>query len=186
MQKGDLELDNALRHLYHAIRYKGGLLMAFRFSYRGKKYEVDTAQQVVELEKALRAEEARHSGLQQQMRGDSAWLPDVFAEFIEHIGPQQEKAVRTMFSHESLFAEELAKEIGIEEVSLGGVLSGLSKQLKALGLSPIDLYQVHTDWSDSQRKRMFILQPPFRLAAEEAGWQEERKLHATPTSRHRK
>jgi hypothetical protein len=186
MRSNDLVLDYTLWHLYSAIRNSGSLLMAIRFSYRGKQYEVDTPEEVIRLQKVLQAHEARESGLEQQMRGDSAWTPDVFSGFMDRIGPQQKKAVRAMFDHHSLLADELAKRIAVDEGSLGGVLSGLSKQLKALGLTPIDLYQVHTDWSDGQRRRTFILQTAFRLAAEEAGWQEERNLHATSTSKSRK
>jgi hypothetical protein len=184
-------LDDTLRHLYIAIRKVGATLVAVRFIHRGKRWEADTPEEAVRLRKRLEEEDAAASGAdviaEQQMRAESVWTPDTLWNFVHSIKPQQQKAVIALFENPSLWANGLAEAIGIDESALGGVLSGLSKQLRQLELRPSDLYQVHTDWTDGQRKRMFFLQPAFRLTAEEVGWPEERKVQdAASTKQKRK
>jgi hypothetical protein len=183
-------LDDTLRHLYIAIRNKGAALLAIRFTHRGKKWEADTADEALRLRKTLEEWDALEPGAavlaEQQMRAETVWTPDTFWNFIQVIKPQQKAAVVALVRNQSIWAPELAKAIGIQESALGGVLSGLSKQLKHLELRPSHLYQVHTDWSDDQRRRLFQLQPAFRLTAEEVGWPEERRQDASTTKTKRK
>jgi len=117
-----------------------------------------------------------------EVRAESVWTPDTFWNFVNGIGHHQRKAVTKLLESSGyVTAASLAEGIGIEESALGGVLSGLSKQLKQLELKPYDLYAVHTDWSNGERKRTFYLERAFRLAAEEVGWPEERKENASST-----
>jgi len=165
--------------------------VAVRFIHRGKRWEADTPEEAVRLRKRLEEMDAQEPGAdvraEQQLRSESVWTPDMLWNFVHNIKPQQKKAVLALFENHSLWADGLAKAIGIDERALGGVLSGLSKQLRHLELKPSDLYQVHTDWSNGQRKRMFFLQPAFRLTADEVGWPEERKVQdAAATKRQRK
>ncbi len=182
-------LDDTLRHLYIAIRDKGARLLAIRFIHRGKKWEADTAEEAVRLRKELEdwdqenAEMGTGEPIDQYIRAESVWTPDTFWNFVHSIGNQQRKTVIALLENKHYWSQHLAKEIGVEEESLGGVLSGLSKQLKQLGLRTSDLYQVHTDWSDNDRKRLFYIQPAFRLAAEEVGWPEERKEEDAPATK---
>jgi hypothetical protein len=155
--------------------------LAIKFIHRGKKWEADTPQEAVRLRRELEAwdEADAEEGVgmsAQEVRAESVWTPDTFWNFVNDIGYQQKKAVIALLqNHGSITATALAEETGIEEGALGGVLSGLSKQLKQLELKPYDLYRVHTDWRNGERKRLFFLQYAFRLAAEEVGWPEERK-----------
>jgi hypothetical protein len=189
-QSNNFVLDDTLRHLYIAIRNKGATLLAIRFTHRGKKWEADTADEAMRLRKTLEEWDALEPGAdvraEQQLRAESIWTPDTLWNFTQGIKPQQKAAVVALFESQSLWAPDLAKAIGIHESALGGVLSGLSKQLKHLELRPSDLYQVHTDWSDYQRRRLFQLQPAFRLTAEEVGWPEERRQDAASTKTKRK
>jgi hypothetical protein len=141
------------------------------------------------LRRDLEAQDAREPGTdvraEQELRADSPWTPDTFWNFVQTITPNQELAVIALLENNSLWAGDLAKAIGIHEDALGGVLGGLSKQLRQLELRPSDLYQVHTDWTGGERRRLFYTQPAFRLAAEEVGW-PERKTNATSTTRKRK
>jgi hypothetical protein len=155
--------------------------LAIRFTHRGRKWEADTPDEAVSLRRALEewdvadAQVGKGVPLTQYLRAESPWTPDTLWNFVHKIGSFQQKAVVVLMEKDFLWSHELAKEIGIEESALGGVLSGLSKQLKQLELRSSDLYQVHTDWSGAERKRRFWLQPSFRLVAEEVGWPEERK-----------
>jgi len=180
-EKYELVLDDALRFLYIAMRNKRACLLAIRFIHRGKKWEADSPQEAVRLRRELEewdeADAEEGIGMSEhEVRAESVWTPDTFWNFVNSIGHHQKKAVVTLLHSRSyVAAASLAESIGIEEGALGGVLSGLSKQLKQLELKPYDLYVVHTDWSNGERTRMFYLQRAFRLAAEEVGWPEERK-----------
>ncbi len=153
--------------------------MAIRFTHRGKTWEVDTAKEAVRLRETL---ESMDSASDEQILGQflydvrdqSPWTPDTFWSFVNSIGEHQKKAVLALLKS-NFYADKLAAAIGVDEQSLGGVLSGLSKQLKGLKLRPFDLYYVHTDWSNNDRRRLFTLEYGFRLAAEEMGWPEEKK-----------
>jgi len=189
----NLVLDDTLRHLYIAVRNKGASLLAIKFIHRGKKWEADTPAEAIHLRRQLEewdqedAEQGEGVPWQQVVRSESPWTPDTFWNFVQSLGSQQRKAVIALLEKRNLWSHDLSKAIGIEETALGGVLSGLSKQLKPFELRTSDLYQVHTDWSGNERKRFFHLQPAFRLAAEEVGWPEERKKEdAAPTKQKRK
>ena len=184
-QANNLVLDDTLRHLYIAIRNKKGTLLAIRFVYGGKKWEADTPAEALRLRRELEEADIGSGEIQQRMRAESVWTPDTFWNFVQDVGSQQKKAVAALLENDSLWAPQLASEIGIDESALGGVLSGLSKQLKKLELRPTDLYQVHTDWSAGERRRFFFVQPAFRLTAEEVGW-PERKTDAASTKTNRK
>jgi hypothetical protein len=181
-----LALDYTLRHLYSALRNRGATVLAIRFMYQGRKWEADTADEAVRLRRWLEFESAPISDeehcerVMHEIRKYSPWTPDVFWNFVRSIGPYQTKAVLALLRHH-LWADELATAIGIDEPSLGGVLSGLSKQLKRLRLKPSDLYYVAIDWSNNERRRAFHLQLEFQFAAEDMGWPEtERKEKKMP------
>lgn len=173
----NLVLDDTLRHLYITMRNAGGRLLAIRFTHRGKKWEADTPEEAVRLRQQLDNLDTHEMNSDpiledQHIRAESVWTPDVFESFINSIGSQQREAVKAMLGNVGLTAEDLAKRVKVKPESLGGILSGLSKQLKKLELKPSDLYLVHTDWSSNGRTRMFFLEKGFRLAAEEVGWPE--------------
>jgi hypothetical protein len=188
----NIVLDETLRHQYIAIWNKGASLVAIKFIHRGKKWEADTPEEAVRLRRELEAwdEADAEEGVgmsAQEVRAESVWTPDTFWNFVNDIGSHQKKAVIALLhNHGSLKAADLAEGIGIEEGALGGVLSGLSKQLKQLELKPYDLYRVHTDWTNGERKRLFFLQRAFRLAAEEVGWPEERKKENAASTKNRR
>lgn len=68
----------------------------------------------------------------------------------------------------------MLKTLGLKsEESLAGVLSGLSKQLKKLGIPVAELYAVRVEWTGKSKKRFFWLTREFRSAAEELGWPDK-------------
>jgi hypothetical protein len=189
MKADNLVLDDSLRNLYIVIRKVGAQLVAVRFIYRGKKWEADTPEEAIRLRRDLEAQDANEPGAdvraKQELRAESPWTPDTFWNFVQLIKPNQRQTVIALLESNGLWADSLAKAIGIHEDALGGVLGGLSKQLRQLELRPSDLYQVHTDWTGGERRRFFHVQPAFRLAAEEVGW-PERKEDAASTKPKRK
>jgi hypothetical protein len=164
-------------------------VMAIEFEFRGEWYRVDTPQEVVELKKYLRAhaqeEEGSSSDLYVSAPAHGKWTGDLFAVLMEKIGYFEKKflAVLLSVSH-PLDANTVSgflpipvrenkrrRKAGWESLLfLAGIQSGLVRHVRALGLEPFDLYQVHISWKNGQRTRYFTVDPGFRFAAEEQGW----------------
>jgi len=173
-------LDDTLRFLYIALRNNKASLVAIEFIHRGKKWRVDTPQEAIELRRRLQEvdEEEAEIGIfpEDQIRAESVWTPDVFWDFVHALGSQQREMLEALIEG-SKSSSELTARLKLEsDVALGGVISGLSKQLRRFELKPVDLYVVSTDWRNNERIRRFFIQRAFKLAAEEMGWPEEKKM----------
>jgi hypothetical protein len=163
--------------------------MAIEFEFRGEWYRVDTPQEVVELKKYLKAhaqgEEDSSSDSYAGVPACGKWTADLFALLMEKIGYFEKKflAVLLSVSHPidanavCRFLPILVREdkrrrkVGWESLLvLAGIQSGLVRHVRALGLEPCDLYQVHISWRDGRRTRYFTLDSGFRFAAEGQGW----------------
>jgi len=166
--------------------------VAIEFVHRGKKWRADTPEEAVRLRQQLdiadEMENATAVFPDDLLRSESVWTPDVFWDFVHSVGTQQRTVIETLLQRESVSSSELTKRLELEsELALGGIISGLSKQLKRFELKPMDLYAVHTDWSGGERIRRFFVQRSFKLAAEEVGWPQERnKQNASSTKTKRK
>jgi hypothetical protein len=175
-------LDNTLRYMYIALRNKRASLLAIEFIHRGKKWRADTAEEAIRLRQALEIEDRREQLASDPLEEkgfldelDSPWTPAVFWTFLDGIGEQQKDAVLAMAEHDGISSADLTNRLHlINEMSLAGVISGLSKQLKTLGLTPPDLYTVNTSWNGKKKERFFFLQKHFRQTAEEVGWPKEK------------
>ena len=189
--RDNLVLDDTMRFLYITLRNHRAYLVAIEFVHRGKKWRADTPEEAVRLRQQLDiADEMENASAvfpDDLLRSESVWTPDVFWEFIHSVGPQQRQVIEILLENFSANSSELAKQLGLDtELALGGVISGLSKQLKRFELKPMDLYAVHTDWSGGDRVRSFFIQRSFKLAAEEVGWPERRVQGASSTKTKRK
>ena len=167
--------------------------MAIEFEFRGDWYRVDTPQEVVELKKYLNA----HAALEKQKDSSSdsyaglpahgKWTSDLFTLLMERIGYFEKKFLAALLSvahpidaHtvSSFFPDmvryekkRLRRKVEWEGLLLlAGVQSGIVRHVRALGLEPFDLYQVHISWKNGQRTRYFTVDPGFRFAAKEQGW----------------
>lgn len=188
-------LDNTLRYLYIASRNKKASLLAIEFVHRGKKWKADTPEEAIRLRHALEIDEQKQrlaNNPDEQLVPvgdflrdlDTRWTPEVFWSFLDGIGEQQTDAVLAMAEHDGISSAELTKHLKLgNEMALAGVISGLSKQLKTMDLSPSDLYIVNTKWNGKKKERFFFLQKYFRQTAEEVGWPNEKGArHATSAS----
>jgi hypothetical protein len=165
--------------------------MAIEFEFRGEWYRVDTPQEVVALKKYLRVhaqeEEGSSSNSYAGLPAHGKWTSDVFTLLMERIGYFEKKFLAALLSVShpidahtvSRFFPDmvryekktLRRKEGWEGLLLlAGVQSGLVRRVRALGLEPFDLYQVHISWKNGQRTRYFTVDPGFRFAAEEQGW----------------
>jgi hypothetical protein len=165
--------------------------MAIEFEFRGEWYRVDTPQEVVELKKYLSA----HAQEKEDSSSDSdadrpahgKWTSELFASLMEKIGYFEKKFLAALLSVSqpidaitvSRFfpnavryeTKGLRRKLGWEGLlALGGIQSGLVRHVRALGLEPFDVYQVHISWKNGQRTRYFTVDPGFRFAAEEQEW----------------
>jgi hypothetical protein len=163
--------------------------MAIDFEFRGEWYRVDTPQEVVELKKYLRTHaqevESSSSDFYAGVPAQGKWTRDRFTLLVEKIGYFQKKFLAALLSvAHPIDANTVSRflPIPVREnkrrrkagweslLFLAGIQSGLARQVRALGLEPCDLYQVHISWRDDRRTRYFTLDPGFRFAAEEQGW----------------
>jgi hypothetical protein len=166
--------------------------MAIEFEFRGEWYRVDTPQEVVALKKYLKA----HAQEEEDSSADSnaglpsrgKWTSDRFSLLIEKIGYVEKKFLAALLSvahpidakavalllrpwGENISHHSLWKRRKVEPLLfLAGIQSGLVRHIRALGLEPFDVYQVHISWRDGRRTRYFTLDAGFRFAAEEQGW----------------
>jgi hypothetical protein len=183
-------LDDTMRFLYITLRNRRVPLVAIEFIHRGKKWRADTPEEAIQLRMRLEHEDEAADelfGTDETVRSESPWTPDVFWDFVHSVGTQQETVLEALLESGSVSSADLAKKLKLDnEVALGGVISGLSKQLKRFDLKPMDLYAVHTDWSNGERVRRFFIHKAFKLAAEETGWPDERSKRASSTKHNRK
>ncbi|HEY2546793.1 MAG TPA: hypothetical protein VGI46_12060 [Candidatus Acidoferrum sp.] len=164
--------------------------MAIEFEFRAEWYRVDTPQEVVALKKYLRAhaqeEESSSSDSYAGLPAYGKWTSDRFASLMEKIGYFEKKFLAALVSvahpidantvvrilslpgGEKRIWRNSRKAYGL--LYLAGIQSGVVRHVRALGLEPFDLYQVHISWKDGQRTRYFTLDAGFRVAAQEQGW----------------
>ncbi|HTU35448.1 MAG TPA: hypothetical protein VMF66_16715 [Candidatus Acidoferrum sp.] len=168
--------------------------MAIEFEFLGEWYRVDSPQEVVALKKYLRAhpqDEEKEDWSANSYAGLPAhgkWTSDLFTLLMEKIGYFEKKFLAALLSvSHPIDANTVARlaypgQYRYEKKSLrrnverngllvlGGIQSGLVRNVRALGLEPFDLYQVHISWKNGQRTRYFTVDPGFRFTAEEQGW----------------
>ena len=168
--------------------------MAIEFEFRGEWYRVDTPQEVVALKKYLRAhppdEEAPPSSSYAGLPAHGKWTSELFTLLLERIGYFEKKFLAALLSvaqpidantvarmafpgHYETRSDKKKLRRKLERNGLlvmGGIQSGVVRHVRALGLEPFDLYQVHISWRDGRRTRYFTVDPGFRFTAEEQGW----------------
>jgi len=167
--------------------------MAIEFEFRGEWYRVDTPQEVVALKKYLKvhAQQEEESPSLDSYAGLPAhgkWSSSHFTALMEKIGYFEKKFLAALLSaahpmdantvarlafpgHYRYEKRRLRRKVERDGLLvLGGIQSGLVRHVRALGLEPFDLYQVHISWKNDQRTRYFTVDPGFRFTAEEQGW----------------
>ncbi|HEV2388055.1 MAG TPA: hypothetical protein VGS20_12455 [Candidatus Acidoferrales bacterium] len=171
-------------------------IMAIEFEFRGEWYRVDTPQEVVALKRYLRAHALGEESSSSDSPSDSyaglpahgKWTSDLFALLMEKIGYFEKKFLAALLSvshpidantaaslsfpgnyrHEKKRLRRKLERDGL--LVMGGIQSGLVRHVRALGLEPFDLYQVHISWRGGRRTRYFTVDPGFRFTAGEQGW----------------
>ncbi len=95
-------------------------------------------------------------------------------DLFKGIGSQQKHFLKALADGTEVPSEQILGVLGLQsEVAFAGVLSGLSKQLKKLGINNSDLYTVSVKWNAKNKARSFRLSSSFSAAAGELGWPEK-------------
>jgi hypothetical protein len=167
-------LDNTLRYLYCALRNAGCELMAIEFKYKGTVWRADTPEEAValrnELEKRDKAFIPEHETMEQSY---DFWTPDRFVDVVNGIGELQQRLLVAVCRKPGITSKELVRELRMDsEVALAGVISGLSKQLKQLGIEPKRVFGIDVKWKGKIKTRSFLLEDFFRYAGIEQNWPE--------------
>lgn len=172
MDKSKSALDNTLRHLYIALRKRNCALMAIEFKYKGTVWKADTAEEAValrnELERADKAFVPEHEAIDQL---NAFWTPDRFMDVINGIGELQQRLLAIIWRRPRITSREIVRELRLEsEVALAGVISGLSKQLKQLGVELKQVFAIEVKWTGKNKTRRFILDDFFLQVGIEQDW----------------
>ena len=149
------------------------------FKHNGRIWKTDTVDEAIALRRKLENEdralwEAGEEIPTWEEERKQAWSPDIVTDLLKHVGSQQKKFLRFLAEGNHKKSEEILEALGLKsEESLAGVLSGLSKQLKKLGIPVSELYAVQVEWTGKAKKRFFWLTREFQSAAEELGWPDQ-------------
>lgn len=183
-------LANTFRYVYHSLRLVGCELMAIEFKYKGTAWRADTAEEAValrnELEKSDRVFVTAHDEMD---RAHDFWTPDRFMDVITGIGDLQRRLLVTVREKPNITSRELVLELGMNsEVALAGVISGLSKQLKQLGIELKQVLGIDVNWSGKTKTRRFLLDDFFVGAGMEQNWPDAwgKKTKAMKATRRRR
>jgi hypothetical protein len=155
--------------------------VAIRFKHRGQEYEADTPDEAIRLRDILQKydrEEVEIGNITEEelIYDTTKWSEDRFLSMTQNIGIAQQKFLAVLLGSPRgpVNVGMIAKRLGVNSaMALAGVQSGLAKQLRAIGLDPIDLYRVEISWVGDERNRFLTLNEGFRLAALDCGWPPE-------------
>jgi hypothetical protein len=192
-RKPNFPLADTFRLLYITLRKKQGVVLAIKFQHRGKTYEADTPDEALKLRNLLESYDGPDATwipelqdtIENADREPNPWSPDILTELFNEAGDLQRKFLAILTEHNSasdgeLTSKALVKKLKLDsELALAGVISGLSKQLKKMSLSPYDVYRVTVAWDGKEKQRVFQSMWTFKLKAHELGWpdawEEEKK-----------
>lgn len=167
--------------------------MAIEFKHHGRTWRADTVSEAIELRRQLDDTDeidALNGGIELDSEDADVWTPDTVTTLLENVGELQLRFIRLLTdADEQLTSAEIVQQLKLDsEIAFAGVLSGLSKQLKSIGLKPQQLYWVVVRWTGKTKTRYFALFNRFTSVAHEIGWPDhwpDRKgaNHAASTKR---
>ena len=177
MKTLNYELDSSCWRMYYALRNTdGAVLMAIEFMHNGRLWRADTEDEAIKLRRKLEDQDrvAEEMGQEPDSVRESVWTPDMAMELLKNAGELQKKFLRVLYEGTEVTSDKVIKKLALDsEIAFAGVLSGLSKQLKKLGVKPWNLYDTRVQWSGKVKNRSFQLAGDFRWVAVEIGWPEK-------------
>lgn len=144
--------------------------MAIEFEHKGQQWKADTPEEAIKLREQLEQKDQGHTTRM------SPWTLATIWDLLKGVGPMQNALLEVMATKLWITSTELIEQLGLEsELSLAGILSGLSKQLRAMGIMTYSLYQIKTEWNGKKKLRSFMLAHEFKVIAELNGWPHDWK-----------
>lgn len=167
-------LDEALRYLYSSLVYLEVPILAIRFKFGEEEWEADTIEEAIalraKLEYSVRFPPDPLRAMDKQAR---FWTPDRVMDVINGVGKYQHRFLMFVWEQKRISSTDLIGKLGLKsEVALAGVISGLSKQLRALNIEPNQVFVIEVKWDGKKKNRTFILDDFFAGAAAEQNWPE--------------
>jgi hypothetical protein len=93
----------------------------------------------------------------------TAWTPDLVRKFIERLGQSQQTALSVLIASQIASDEYLREAVGAaDNQALAGVLSGISKQAAALGMSPRSVFSFVNLRNGGKRSNIYNISESFR------------------------
>ena len=151
--------------------------MSIRIQHGNVTYIVDTPEESVKLGTLL----AQTEGLVQteEYRGTlvgdisastseegMVWTPELFRRFMERLGESQITALTLLAQHRYVSDELLRTQLGVEDnQALAGILSGISKQAIALGMSPRSVFSFENLRKTGKRSSIYSVPNSLREIA---------------------
>jgi hypothetical protein len=171
-----MAFDYTLRYVYNALSKRRKCIMAIEFKHRGRTWRADTVEEAIALRNRLEGEDraAIEDGEEPDEISEQVWTPDNVMDLLRGIGIQQKLFLKVLFENGTVTSDAVMEKLRLgSDLVLAGVLSGLSKQLKKLGVKPWDLYTTKVEWTGSKKTRSFGLANGFHWVASTLGWPEK-------------
>jgi hypothetical protein len=153
--------------------------MGVEFKHNGRLWRADSVEEAIALRQSLEAadRDAFEAGEEIDVWTERIWTPDAVNDLLQNAGHHQKKLLLALAeANGAISSDQILKKLSLSsEEALAGVLSGLSKQLKKLGIKTSDLYTVGVEWKGDGKTRSFHLDSNFTWAASQLGWPEKWK-----------
>lgn len=148
--------------------------MAIRFRFNHQNWEADTIDEAIALRAKLqRSMQFPPDPHKEADRLERFWTPDRFMDVITNIGKLQHRFLEAIYEKSGISSAELVERLGLgSEIALAGVISGLSKHLRKVGILPKHVFLITVDWTGKKKNRTFILDDFFKGACMEHNWPE--------------
>lgn len=173
--------------------------MSITFQYSGATFTVETPREVAELLAVLKKQEAEQVLQRKREQADAViaryrkrfsdsmdqsahqigaydeeqfvWTPDRFTAFVDHLGKTPKIALAFLLRKRSVTDEELRDALDLHgNQALAGVLSGISKQAKALFIPPRAIFDLENSRVGGKRRSDYLVTDEFRKIAAEMNW----------------
>jgi hypothetical protein len=142
-----------------------------KIEHNGVVYLCDTVDEAARLGRTLQGEAQPGTIGHIEASADPAavpWTPELYRRFIARLGPSQQQALAIMLEKKIVLAEYLCEKLNLSGgQALAGVLSGLSQQAVALGLSPRTVFEIETTRTPEGRRSIYTVDEDLAHAAQD-------------------
>jgi hypothetical protein len=146
--------------------------MPYRIPFGSTFIECDTPEEAMRL--ALAGDTEKGEFLPEVPLG--SWTDVLLDTFLHRLGADQKKILSILVSQHRATADELRTVLGVSSnQALAGVISGISKQAAALGISARDVFGIENRRRAGVLSKAFFAADAFLKIARETGWPSPEK-----------